>query len=122
MRPLVPPHLPRSRTMSDFNDYLGIKSYGGGSNQGPVGPGVYGFNWWFNGTIPANGQILIETGPLDMVMALGARGCYMIMLPTQRLLVAAQGAWGQVDELEPANRARFNQSIGLLMSAIAPGS
>ena len=53
-----------------------------------------------------------------MVMALGARGCYMIMLPTQRLLVAAQGTWGKVDELEPADRARFTQSIGLLMSAV----
>lgn len=118
MRPHVPPDLPRSVTRSDPNDYLGIGSYGGGFNQGPVGPGVYGFNWWFNGTLPRNGQVLVPAAPLDMVMALGARGSYMAMLPSEGLLVAAQGDWGKVDELDPLNRARFNQALELLMSAV----
>ena len=118
MRPGVPPDLPRSKTLSDPNDYLKIGSYGGGFNQGPVGPGMYGFNWWFNGPMGTTVVLPIHEAPRDMVMALGARGCYMIMLPSQGMLVAAQGRWGHVDELDPADREHFNTAMRLLMGAI----
>lgn len=29
-------------------DYLGVGTYGGKGSQTPLGPGVYGFNWWTN--------------------------------------------------------------------------
>ncbi len=118
MRPCVPSDLPRSATLKDFNDYLGIGSYGGGSNQGPVGPGVYGFNWWFNAPIGTTGVPLVKDAPSDMFMALGARGSYMLMFPSLDLLVAARGGWGNVDEAEPANREQFHTNVQILLSAI----
>jgi len=42
----VPANLPR--TMIAGTDYLGVGTYGGGSDQTPFGAGIYGFNWWFN--------------------------------------------------------------------------
>jgi len=49
MKPGVPGNLPR--TSSGGSDYLGVGTLGGGSNQTPFGPGIYGFNWWFNGKV-----------------------------------------------------------------------
>jgi len=120
MRPWVPPDMPRSRTMSNPNDYLGIGSYGGptGFNQSDMMAGVYGFNWWFNGPIGTTGVVALRDVPSDLMMALGARGSYMIMLPTERLLVAARGNWGQYDEAEAAKRERFNTAMKMLMAAI----
>ena len=43
----VPLGVPKTETKlkAPFDDYLGIKSYGGGVDQGD-GQGIYGFNWW----------------------------------------------------------------------------
>ena len=47
-RPHVPAGLPVSRE-AETNDYLNIGTYGGGSSHfNDGGPGLYGFNWWFN--------------------------------------------------------------------------
>ncbi|MCZ7649484.1 MAG: Ig-like domain-containing protein [Planctomycetota bacterium] len=46
MKPIVPAGLPR--TAGGTNDYLGIGSHGGGSNQTALGPGIYGYAWWHN--------------------------------------------------------------------------
>ena len=50
MRPQVPKDLPVS-IEAKTNDYLHIGTYGGESSHfSKSGPGIYGFNWWFNGT------------------------------------------------------------------------
>ena len=50
MRPQVPKDLPLTQR-AETNDYLKIGTYGGGSNHfSRSGPGIYGFNWWFNRT------------------------------------------------------------------------
>ncbi len=54
-RPQVPANMPvTSGALDPSGDYLGIGSYGGGTNQTPYGPGIYGYNWWFNATGGAN--------------------------------------------------------------------
>ncbi len=50
MRPQVPIDLPLS-VPAATDDYLKIGTYGGESNHfSSAGPGIYGFNWWFNKT------------------------------------------------------------------------
>ena len=50
MRPQVPKDLALSSD-APTNDYLQIGTYGGESNHfSKAGPGIYGFNWWFNAT------------------------------------------------------------------------
>ena len=46
MKADVPVNLPRSK--SETGDYLNVYFSGGGTDQTPHGPGIYGFNWWFN--------------------------------------------------------------------------
>jgi hypothetical protein len=50
IRPQVPADLPRTRSKSE--DYLKTGTYGGGTDHTPYGPGVYGFNFWFNEKYP----------------------------------------------------------------------
>ncbi|MEP7367462.1 MAG: hypothetical protein ABI972_29735, partial [Acidobacteriota bacterium] len=49
-KPDVPFGLPHTQ-QAENDDYLGIGTFGGGSDHfTKFGPGVYGFNWWFNKT------------------------------------------------------------------------
>jgi CubicO group peptidase (beta-lactamase class C family) len=88
----VPADLPR--TMKEGADYLGVGTIGGGTDQGGVGPGVYGFNWWFN-TEGADGKRFMPHLPADAFQANGHWGkeC-MLILPNLRIVVAARGNWG----------------------------
>jgi hypothetical protein len=43
----VSPTLPRTAG-GPIDDYLGVGSTGGGTNQNFTGQGRYGYNWWFN--------------------------------------------------------------------------
>src|SRR5215204_5824906 len=49
---IMRPHVAKDLALSSdapTNDYLHIGTYGGESNHfSKAGPGVYGFNWWFN--------------------------------------------------------------------------
>lgn len=102
-RPDVPRGLPIS-SGADLEDYLGIGSYGGGSNQvRTAGPGNYGFNWWFNQPGPKGGARLWPDAPADLFASLGARGNCTFLIPHLNLmLVSAFGAWGPNPE-ESAN-------------------
>ncbi|ETX00416.1 MAG: hypothetical protein ETSY2_39105 [Candidatus Entotheonella gemina] len=48
VKPGVSRSLRRTRGEDRRGDYLRICTHGGGSDQTPLGPGVYGLNWWFN--------------------------------------------------------------------------
>ncbi len=89
---------------ADSEDYLGIGSYGGGSNQvQTAGPGNYGFNWWFNQPGPKGDRLLWPDAPPDLFASLGARGNCSFLIPHLNLmLVSAFGAWGPSPE-ETAN-------------------
>jgi CubicO group peptidase (beta-lactamase class C family) len=73
MKPQVPMNLPYSSGPDVFGklpgdalpeDYLGVGSYGGGSNHYNYGAGIYGFHWYFNasGTV---GTLGLKNGPED---------------------------------------------------------
>ncbi|MFO1008274.1 MAG: DUF5060 domain-containing protein [Planctomycetaceae bacterium] len=121
MLPQAPKDLPLTRP-AETNDYLGIKSYGGGSDHfSKAGAGVYGFNWWFNTT--GRGHLQATTwpdAPADTVMSLGARGNNSAIIPSLGLaIVCANGDWG---DLEAGNRdSKLNQSLKLLASAVTDG-
>jgi CubicO group peptidase (beta-lactamase class C family) len=115
MKPHVPRDLPRSAT-SQPDDYLQIGTYGGGNNQCFYGPGVYGFNWWFNGVAPGSDQLVMPDAPPDAVMAMGIGGRFMVMVPSLRLIVAARGNWGDIEPGEPLER--YNANLKLLRECV----
>lgn len=119
VKPQTPGDLPDSAD-ADTDDYLGIGSYGGGSKHfTDYGAGIYGFNWWFNGT----GRLHPDRptwpdAPPDTFMSIGARGNCAVMIPSlNMILVSAQGDWGR---LEPGNAdGKYNRHIRTLLSALS---
>jgi CubicO group peptidase (beta-lactamase class C family) len=116
-RPHVPAGLPVSRE-AETNDYLEIGTYGGGSSHfNDGGPGLYGFNWWFNAPVAsAGGRLTWPDAPPDTFMSVGAGGYCAVMIPSEKLvLVGAAANWG---ELEPGLPSSImNQRIRLLLAA-----
>lgn len=118
-RPCVPKNLPDTRK-AETNDYLGIGTYGGGSDHfSRFGPGVYGFNWWFNGTGRQHPDALTwPDAPKDTFMSIGVRGNNSVIIPSLDLvLVSANGDWGELEPGNPDNK--FNRNIKMLVS-VAP--
>lgn len=121
-RPHVPADLPVSR-QAETDDYLKIGTYGGGSSHfSDAGPGIYGFNWWFNAPVPSQeGRMNWPDAPADAFMSLGAGGNCSLMIPSLRLVVVAASAnWGQ----NRPGRADSvtNQLIRILMQAAGRGA
>ena len=91
MQPQVPASLPR--TSSSGSDYLGIGTYGGGSDQTADGPGIYGFNWWFNDYGATNPSVLTwPDAPIDTFAAVGHGGPETLcVIPSLDLVIAFRG-------------------------------
>jgi CubicO group peptidase (beta-lactamase class C family) len=90
---------------AETNDYLKIRSFGGGSDHfTDYGAGIYGGNWWFNGTGRLHPNAITWPGaPRDTFMSIGAGGNCAVMIPSKRLVLVAMGAnWGKH---EPGNAA-----------------
>lgn len=121
-RPHVPADLPLSGP-DETRDYLQIGTYGGGSNHfSNGGPGIYGFNWWFNAEVPTRAPARTwPDAPPDTFMAIGARGnCAAIVPSLDLVLVAADANWGEFD---PGNRAApMNRLLSLLAEAAEPAA
>jgi len=119
MKPQVPTNLAFTAE-SPTDDYLQIGSYGGESfRKAHHGPGIYGFNWWFNGTGPRHPQTLTwPDAPRDTVMSLGFGGNSSAIIPSLGLVVVcASGAW---DDLKPGNPAS-KINLALRVAARAAG-
>ena len=75
----------------DSSGGVWIGTYGGGSslfNDG--GPGIYGFNWWFNAPVAsAGGRLTWPDAPSDTFMSVGAGGYCSVMIPSEKLVLAA---------------------------------
>jgi len=113
-RPGVPADLPR--TSAKGEDYLAIGSYGGGTNQTPYGPGVYGFNLWFNRPVIAG--VLVWPGvPEDTYQANGMWNRDTVtVIPSLRMVAVVRGARHR--KFEPGNPSNeFNQNMLLLAQA-----
>lgn len=119
MKPQVPVDMPLSQS-HEANDYLGIESYGGIPKPTVWGPGKYGYNWWFNGPEKGVEGRILPDAPADIVMTIGRGGNYMVMFPSQDLLVAGRGDWGH--PMPGPEREKFNANLKLLMEALLDGS
>ena len=120
MRGQVPRNLHLS-SETPTNDYLQIGSYGGDSNHfTTAGPGIYGFNWWFNDVGGKHPDVVTwPDAPRDVVMSLGHRGNCCVMIPSLNVVVVAADAnWG---ELKPGRAdAGLNQTLKLIAKAATP--
>jgi hypothetical protein len=95
-RPQVPKDLPHTEEAST-DDYLKIGTYGGGSDHfTKSGPGIYGYNFWFNATGRDHPDRLTwPDAPRDAFMTIGAGGNSAAILPSlDMLIVAAKADWG----------------------------
>jgi len=114
-RPHVPPELPVSAG-KEIDDYLKIGTYGGNNNQHTYGPGLYGFNWWFNQPVPGLGRRNWPAAPPDTFASLGFGGNNMYMFRGSGLLVAARGNWGKSNTDVPTSRT--SQIHTVLLEAV----
>lgn len=62
----VPNDLPQ--TAGAGTNYLGLTTYGGTSNITPIGPGLYGYNWWHNGFHAQTGMRCWPDASADIYM------------------------------------------------------
>jgi len=117
VRPQVPASLPRAVSKDRKpDDYLGVGTYGGGTNQTPHGPGVYGFNFWFNAPTPAGARVW-PAAPPDTYQANGMwNRDTLTVFPSLRMVVAVRGA--QPGKFEPgAADSAYDQNMRLLVEA-----
>ena len=116
----VPAGLPR--TSSATSDYLGIGSFGGGSDQTEFGPGIYGLNAWFNQTVPKTSKRVWPDAPPDTFQANGHWNKEVVtVIPSLGLVVAARGKWdsGQ-NAFNPGDASwKMNANLKLLADAVA---
>jgi CubicO group peptidase (beta-lactamase class C family) len=117
VKPQASRDLPQSRK-AKTKDYLKIGTYGGGSAHfTEFGPGIYGFNWWFNGFGPQHSDRRTwPDAPPDTVMSIGAGGNCSAIIPSLNLvLVSASGDWGAIVGGDAS--AKMNQALKLLAGA-----
>lgn len=117
-KPQTPKDLPLS-SEADTDDYLQIGTYGGGSNHfSDAGPGVYGFNWWFNDTGGTHPNVRMwPDAPADAFMSLGVRGNSSLILPgLNAVLVCAEGDWQ--DQKAGDRTSKQNHILGKFARAV----
>jgi len=120
MRPQIAKDVPLTES-SETDDYLKIGSYGGGSDHfSKAGPGVYGFNWWFNRTGRDHPDRLTwPDAPDDAFMALGANGNSAAIIPSLgAVLVAEQAKWGNPEGGKETSR--LNRVLKDFADAVEP--
>jgi CubicO group peptidase (beta-lactamase class C family) len=122
-KPHVPIDLPRTRSSSSSGDYLKIGTYGGGSDQTEHGPGIYGFNWWFNDYGPDNPTARTwPDAPSDTFQANGHWGAETLTVIPSLGIVLAHFR-GANSGLEPGSTSVLgNQVLKLLVEAVGPES
>jgi hypothetical protein len=96
---------------------LKVGSYGGGTDQTQHGPGVYGFNFWFNEKSVATGQRVWPALPVDTYQANGMWNRDTVtVIPSLQMVIAVRGAnLGPFEPGKPDGVA--NQNLRLLISA-----
>lgn len=120
LKPGVPADLPRSQG-KPTRDYLEVGSYGGRTDQTKHGPGIYGFNWWFNGYAPSKTQRCWPDAPPDTFQANGRWGAEVVtVFPSLNMVVASMGEWGRADPGDPDSP--MNQHLKLLVEAAGGAS
>ena len=111
-RPQVPGDLPVSRAPGP--DYLNIGSFGAEETSTSAwGPGIYGWNLWWNGLTGEDQRRAFPDLPVDAFRADGRLGEHgVLVVPSLRIVVAARSAqWG-------FNPGRRETSLRLLVDAV----
>lgn len=110
----VPAGLPRT-SGREAAMLPGQRSLGGGKDQTAVGPGVYSFNWWINGTDRA-GRRLFADLPADAFVASGHGGKRAVwVVPSLDLVVAWNDAAIEDHDASIADpRTKCNQAARLI--------
>jgi CubicO group peptidase (beta-lactamase class C family) len=116
VQPGVPRGLPRTTTKGE--DYLRLGTYGGGTDQTPHGPGVYGFNFWFNEAAAEGESRVWPSLPADAYQANGMWNRDTVtVVPSLDLVVAVRGA--HPGKFEPGLAgSEFDRSMKLLVEAV----
>ena len=118
----VRPHVPKNllhTSKAETNDYLNIKSYGGGSDHFTnFGPGIYGYNFWFNNTGKDHPeQLTWPDAPRDAYMTIGAGGNSSVIIPClDMVIVASKASWGNIKPGDPDSQ--MNQVMKLAVEAV----
>ena len=110
MKAHVSSGLPRTTTAG--SDYLGIGTYGGGSDQTADGPGVYGFNWWCNPN-----QSNWPDAPADTIQANGHWGKEVVTVIPSLSLVVAYRTVNARGHTTGSSSSDMNQDLKLLVEA-----
>ncbi|MGQ9651998.1 MAG: BACON domain-containing protein [Phycisphaerae bacterium] len=121
MKPQVSSSLPKTTAVDPAGDYLSIGTYGGGSDQTPYGPGIYGFNWWFNATGALHPtSITWPDAPADTFQANGHWGREVVtVMPGLGIVMAYFN--GVTLGFEPGNPgSSSNQVLKLLAESVLP--
>ena len=109
MHPAVPGSLPRTTSFS--GDYLGVGSYGGPSDQSSYGPGIYGFNWWFN-----RGQQSWPDAPVYAFQANGHwNGEVLTVIPSLGMVAAWKGVNNGSESFPPP----MNDLLKILVESVS---
>ncbi|MDM8007434.1 MAG: hypothetical protein QUV05_14945 [Phycisphaerae bacterium] len=121
MKPQVSSSLPKTAAGDPSGDYLSIGTYGGGSDQTPYGPGIYGFNWWFNATGALHPtSITWPDAPADTFQANGHWGKEVVtVMPGLGIVMAYFN--GATLGFSPGNSdSSSNQVLKLLAESVMP--
>jgi CubicO group peptidase (beta-lactamase class C family) len=121
MMPHVDPAVPLSRSGRD--DYLDVGSFGAlRSSEVAHGPGLYGYNWWFNYPVTSGGPLHWPDVPAGAFQANGHWGRELItVLPSLRMVIAATGPWGDLRRFIPGDpEAPTNRLLADILSAVQP--
>jgi CubicO group peptidase (beta-lactamase class C family) len=114
----VPAATPRTRG-GDGGMIEGQRTLGGSRNITPVGPGLYSFNWWLNGTDDRGRQLFVD-GPGDLVAALGHGGKRALwILPSLDLVVSWNDSTIDDHDRSPGNPdAAINRAVKLMAESV----
>ena len=105
----VSPDIPRSS--AETSDYLNVHFTGGGTDQTSRGPGIYGFNWWFN-----TDRRTWPDAPEDTFQANGhSNGEVCCVIPSLKIVATWKGSGAPRDTFSQP----MNNYLRILVSALA---
>lgn len=103
--------------------YLGLGSYGARNTfEVPHGPGLYGYNWWFNEPARPRGPLLWPGVPAGTFQANGHFGREMItMVPSLDMVIATVGPWGGMSRFIPGDpEGPTARMLAQIIAAVGP--
>lgn len=119
VRPTVPADLPISS--EGGKDYLGVGTFGGGTSQTNNGPGIYGFSFWFNETLPS-GKRVWPAAPRDTYQANGMWNMHTVTIFPRLKMVAVISETDRRGRFKPGSESgHANRNLKLLLDSVLTG-